>query len=73
MNHSKVNAYPNGDFGRLEKKWRNLIEVDKKKVNVKIEVIYEPNNSTGRPDGFVVTETIDGIVQNPPTIITNIK
>ncbi|MFN8356709.1 MAG: DNA/RNA non-specific endonuclease [Spirosomataceae bacterium] len=63
MNHSKVNAYPNGAFGSLEKKWRNLIEIENKKVHVKIECIYDPSNTTGRPDRFEVSETINGVKQ----------
>ena len=64
MNHAKVNAYPNGEFGKLEKKWADeLKKVPPSDVKVKIEAIYSPNNTTARPDKFVVTEVIDGVAK----------
>ena len=61
MNHAKVNAYPNGEFGKLEKKWADeLNKVPPSDVKVKIEAIYNADNNTARPDKFKVYYEING-------------
>ncbi len=57
MNQAKVNAYPNGEFGKLESKWSKELEKGNS-VEVKIEPIYNLGNNSSRPDGFKVTEKI---------------
>ena len=53
-----VNAYPNGTWGSMEKKWADAL-ADGKKVHVEIEPIYK--DATARPHSFEVFETIDGV------------
>lgn len=61
MNHAKVNAYPNGEFGKLEKRWADeLKKTPPSKVEVKIEPIYKAGNTTSRPDSYKVTEKVNG-------------
>ena len=56
-----VNAYSNvGKFGQHEIRWRRLLTQNPpSNIQLEIEVIYNPNNLTIRPDRFEVTEIID--------------
>jgi hypothetical protein len=58
--HDGVNAYPNGTWGSMEKKWADAL-ADGKKAKVDIEPIYNVGNATARPNSFKVTEWIDGV------------
>jgi DNA/RNA non-specific endonuclease len=61
-----VNAYSNvGKFGQHEIRWRRLLTQNPpSNIQLKIEVIYNPNNFTIRPDSFEVTEIINGSTRN---------
>lgn len=52
-----------GDWKAMENSIRKELEAGKS-VSVRIEVSY-PNGNTTRPDKFVVTPTINGILQRP--------
>ena len=58
MLHDGVNAYPNGTWGKMEKKWADALN-EGKKVKVDIEPIYK--DATSRPHSFEVTEWINGV------------
>lgn len=54
----KINAYPHGEWSRMEKNWSDQIGSGKT-VQVKIELVYD--DDTMRAGSYHVTETIDGI------------
>ena len=58
MLHDGVNAYPNGKWGSMEKRWADALN-DGKKVQVDITPIYK--DATARPHSFKVIERIDGV------------
>jgi hypothetical protein len=58
MLHDGVNAYPNGTWGSMEKKWADAL-AEGKKVHVDITPIYK--DATARPHSFKVLETINGV------------
>ena len=67
--NGKLNGY-GGAWYNMEMKWKDILE-NGGSVHVKIEPVYSKGSK--RPDGFKITETINGqasepnIIMNTPT------
>lgn len=60
----------NSGYKKFENKWAKLLE-EGKKVEVKLKIIYKGENK--RPNGFTITQIVDGKKLDDITILNNFK
>lgn len=61
----------NGDYADFERKVSALAADPAKQVEARMEAIYDPSNSTRRPDYFRLTYRVDNGEWSAPRVLEN--